>query len=306
MDYKEILTGVLAKTLNIGNGEAVELIKDDENATESAIIKRILDADKDRVNKLRTTSKEQDFQDGYKKAKREQRQQFEDEIRSEFGVESSKTGTDLIKEILTQNQASGNGNMTDEDVMKTKPYQDLLTKMKTEVNAVKESYETQISEIKADQQRQKTFALVGQTAVEKLNALNPILSSNPEINENIKNLFIQTILDKYDVQEKDGKIEVLGKDGKIAIDGHGNPLNYDELVKTTASKFYEFKANNGGSNAGNEGAGGSAGQAGGYPAGIVKPKTIEELTKILDDDTIPIADRVTISEAYNKESQGIV
>ena len=52
MDYKKILTGVLAKTLNIGDGEAAELIKDGENITEATITSNILDKDKERVKVL--------------------------------------------------------------------------------------------------------------------------------------------------------------------------------------------------------------------------------------------------------------
>lgn len=311
MDYKKILTGVLAKTLNIGIGEAAELIKDGENITEETIQSNILEKDKERVKNLTTAKKEEFFQDGYKKAKKEERAKLEEEVKTEFGIESDKTGIDLIKDIVTAQSKSDGGKegVTDEDIMKSKPYQDLLKSKKTDLETQKTEFEKQINTLKSEQMAEKNAALVGKTAIEKLAGLNPVISQNAEIASNIQNLFIKSITDKYDVVEKDGKFEVLGKDGKVAIDAHGNPLNYDELVKNQATKFYEFKSNNGGSNAGNSGEGGSGGQGSGgagYPANIQKPKNLEELNKLLNDENIPAADRVTISETYNKESQGIV
>ena len=101
MDYKKILTGVLAKTLNIGIGEAAELIKDGENITEETITSSILDKDKERVKVLTNSKKEEHFQDGYKKAKKEERAKLEEEVKTEFGIESDKTGIDLIKDVVT-------------------------------------------------------------------------------------------------------------------------------------------------------------------------------------------------------------
>lgn len=311
MDYKKILTGVLAKTLNIGDGEAAELIKDGENITEETITSSILDKDKERVKVLTNSKKEEHFQDGYKKAKKEERAKLEEEVKAEFGIESDKTGIDLIKDVVTAQSKSDGGKegVTDEDIMKSKPYQDLLKTKKDELATQKTEFENQINTLKSEQMAEKNFAFVGKTAIEKLAGLNPVVSGNAEIASNIQNLFIKSITDKYDIVEKDGKTEVLGKDGKVAIDAHGNPLNYDELVKSHATKFYEFKANNGGSNAGNSGEGGSGGSGSGgagYPANVQKPKTLEELNKLLNDESISAADRVTISETYNKESQGIV
>ena len=77
MDYQKILTGVLAKTLNIGDGEISELLKDGENITESEVTKKILDLDKERVSKLKTGSDTEKFQEGYKQAKSEVLTEFE-------------------------------------------------------------------------------------------------------------------------------------------------------------------------------------------------------------------------------------
>ena len=305
MDYQKILTGVLAKTLNIGDGEISELLKDGENITESDVTKKILDLDKERVSKLKTSNDTEKFQDGYKKAKSEVLTEFEKKVKEAFGVESDKTGTDLIADIVAQKSESKGGNgMTAEDIMKSEVYQKLLKKSKDDLKTIKENYEQQISKIQSEQENERSLSIIGTEAVNQLASLNPILPKNAEIAKNYESLFIKAIAENYRIKKEDGKTVVYGLDGKIAIDGHGNPIAFEDIVKTTASKFYEFSANNGGSNAGNQG--GTPSSAGGYPQGIKKPTNLEELSKILNDESIPLADRVTISETYNKEAKGIV
>ena len=72
MEIQKILTGVLAKTLNLGDGEIAELIKDGEGVKESDIIQKILDLDVQRVEKIKTSvDGKEKFQEGYKKGKEE-------------------------------------------------------------------------------------------------------------------------------------------------------------------------------------------------------------------------------------------
>ena len=305
MDYQKILTGVLAKTLNIGDGEISELLKDGENITESEVTKKILDLDKERVSKLKTGSDTEKFQEGYKKAKSEVLTEFEKKVKEAFGVESDKTGTDLITDIVSQkSEGKGGEGMTAEDIMKSEVYQNLLKKSKDDLKTIKDDYEQKISKIQSEQENERSLSIIGTEAVNQLASLNPILPKNAEIAKNYEGLFIKAIAENYRIKKEDGKTVVYGLDGKIAIDGHGNPIAFEDIVKTTAGRFYEFSANNGGSNAGNQE--GVPPSGGGYPSGVKKPTNLDELSKILNDESIPLADRVTISETYNKEAKGIV
>lgn len=305
MDYQKILMGVLAKTLNIGDGEISELLKDGENITESEVTKKILDLDKERVSKLKSGSDTEKFQEGYKKAKGEVLTEFEKKVKEAFGVESDKTGTDLITDIVSQkSEGKGGEGMTAEDIMKSEVYQNLLKKSKDDLKTIKDDYEQKISKIQSEQENERSLSIIGTEAINQLASLNPILPKNAEIAKNYEGLFIKALAENYRIKKEDGKTVVYGLDGKIAIDGHGNPIAFEDIVKTTAGRFYEFSANNGGSNAGNQE--GTPPSGGGYPSGVKKPTNLDELSKILNDESIPLADRVTISETYNKEAKGIV
>ena len=139
--------------------------KDGENITEESITSSILDKDKERVKVLTNSKKEEHFQDGYKKAKKEERAKLEEEVKAEFGIESDKTGIDLIKDVVTAQSKSegGKAGVTDEDIMKSKPYQDLLKTKKDELAIQKTEFENQINTLKSEQMAEKNFAFVGKT-----------------------------------------------------------------------------------------------------------------------------------------------
>ena len=305
MDYQKILIGVLGKTLKMPDGEISELLKDGENAlSESEIISKILDKDKDKVKNVRDES----FQDGIKKAKKEILSEFETDLKTEFEIESDKVGKDLIKEIVDKKSAvSGEGKkgeITEDDIKKSKPYQDLITQKKTDEKTLKEKYEGEIKTIKDEITQKETFSVIGGNALTILKGMNPIVSKNTEIAKNLEDIFVRDLTSNHKFQIQDGRTLVLDQDGKIKTDAHGNQIEFEDLVKANASKFYEFSKNNGGGNTGDDPE--KKVEGGVYPTGINKPKTLEELTKILEDESIPLADRVVVSETYNKEAKGIV
>jgi hypothetical protein len=142
--------------------------------------------------------------------------------------------------------------------------------------------------------------------IEGRNKLNPAFPQNPEVARNLENQFLNSFKEfDFDLQEG-GKRIVVMKDGSVVKDEHGHSLEFDDLVKTRSSQWYEFRSNNGGSNAGNgkpgEGSGGSGSGTKEYPKGIQKPKVFEDYAAIVNNTTIPIADRMIVKEVWEKEN----
>ena len=309
MDYKQIITGLLSKAYKLDDGKIAELLKDgEENITEDTVIAALLSADSDRVATIKKTSTDTagKFQEGYAKAKKEERANFEKEIREKYGVESDNVGIELIDEVLTTKlgEVKGKkGEVTEDDVKKHPVYQSLETRYKTDLKAKDSEWEAKLNEIETKHKTESTFKSVEERALATLNGLMPVLPGNPEIAANQKRWFVSSLKDyEFDIQEGD-RIVVM-KDGKVQEDGHGNSLDFSDLVKRKASQFFEFQKNNGGSNAGNSNEGQEQGGGEGYPAGITKPKTLEELTAIANDRSIPLADRQKVMETYEKEQSG--
>ena len=303
---KTIITGLLSKAYNFDNGKIAELFKDGETELseqqQTEILNKILEIDAQRVENIKKSVDKKDaFQDGFKKAKSEVLTDFEKGLKEKFGVESDKTGLELVEELVSKKSEGGQGDLTEDVIKRSKVFQDMESNLKKQVTTVKTEYETKINEIQDGYKAEKTFSNVSQKALQIFNGLNPILPQNKTVADNQVKFFVNTLKDfKFDVQDE--RIVVMDKDGKVLEDGHGNSRSFEDIVKETASGLFEFKANNGGSGSGNGGQG--QGGSGSSYAGNV-PKTFEELEKVMGDNSISIEDRSNIMAEYEKAQKGI-
>ena len=304
---KTIITGLLSKAYNFDNGKIAELFKDGETELseqqQTEILNKILEIDAQRVENIKKSVDKKDaFQDGFKKAKSEVLTDFEKGLKEKFGVESDKTGLELVEELVSKKSEGGQGgDLTEDAIKRSKVFQDMESNLKKQVTTVKTEYETKINEIQDGYKAEKTFSNVSQKALQIFNGLNPILPQNKTVADNQVKFFVNTLKDfKFDVQDE--RIVVMDKDGKVIEDGHGNSRSFEDIVKETASGLFEFKANNGGSGSGNGGQG--QGGSGSSYAGNV-PKTFEELEKVMSDTSISIEDRSNIMAEYEKAQKGI-
>ena len=304
---KTIITGLLSKAYNFDNGKIAELFKDGETELseqqQTEILNKILEIDAQRVENIKKSVDKKDaFQDGFKKAKSEVLTDFEKGLKEKFGIESDKTGLELVEEVVSKKSEGGQGGDVTEDAIKrSKVFQDMESNLKKQITTVKTEYETKINEIQDGYKAEQTFSNVSQKALQIFNGLNPILPQNKTVADNQVKFFVNTLKDfKFDVQDE--RIVVMDKDGKVIEDGHGNSRSFEDIVKETASGLFEFKANNGGSGSGNGGQG--PGGSGSSYAGNV-PKTFEELEKVMSDTSISIEDRSNIMAEYEKAQKGI-
>ena len=303
---KTIITGLLSKAYNFDNGKIAELFKDGETELseqqQTEILNKILEIDAQRVENIKKSVDKKDaFQDGFKKAKSEVLTDFEKGLKEKFGVESDKTGLELVEELVSKKSEGGQGDLTEDVIKRSKVFQDMESNLKKQVTTVKTEYETKINEIQDGYKAEQTFSNVSQKALQIFNGLNPILPQNKTVADNQVKFFVNTLKDfKFDVQDE--RIVVMDKDGKVIEDGHGNSRSFEDIVKETASGLFEFKANNGGSGSGNGGQG--QGGSGSSYAGNV-PKTFEELEKVMSDTSISIEERSNIMAEYEKAQKGI-
>ena len=305
---KTIITGLLSKAYNFDNGKIAELFKDGETELseqqQTEILNKILEIDAQRVENIKKSVDKKDaFQDGFKKAKSEVLTDFEKGLKEKFGVESDKTGLELVEEVVSKKSEGGQGGDVTEDAIKrSKVFQDMESNLKKQVTTVKTEYETKINEIQDGYKAEQTFSNVSQKALQIFNGLNPILPQNKTVADNQVKFFVNTLKDfKFDVQDE--RIVVMDKDGKVLEDGHGNSRSFEDIVKETASGLFEFKANNGGSGSGNGGQQGQGGSGSSYAGNV--PKTFEELEKVMSDTSISIEDRSNIMAEYEKAQKGI-
>jgi hypothetical protein len=251
------------------------------------------------------------FQDGYKKGKSESLSNLEKEAIEKYEIEvdpeNPLQGLDLIDHIVTTKAKPGKGTGLTDDAVKAHPvYQAAERQWKKTLKDKETEFETQKTEIETRYKKDQVFNTVSGKALGVLAKMNPILPTNAEVAKTWQENFVNSFKE-YEFEEQDGGHILVKKDGKVVDDGHGNTVDFETLVKSRAPKFFEFKANNGGANAGNGKAGDSGNQGGGgtgtgnYPANVTKPKTFEDLSKIMSDSAIPLADRQTVKTTWDTE-----
>lgn len=304
---KTIITGLLSKAYNQDTGKIAELLKNGEELSEeqqTEILNKILELDTQRVENIKKSVSTKEFiEQGYNKAKKEVLTKFEDELKAKFGIESEKTGQDLVDFIVSEKAEKGGSGegLTEDAIKRSKFYQDLESKSKKELAELKTTYEKQIEDINNGHNYEKTFSEVSQKALTIFNGLNPILPQSKTVADNQVKIFVDS-LKGFKFEKQDDRIVVMDSEGKVVQDAHGNSRSFEDIVKEQASGLFEFKANNGGSGAGN----GNGGQGGGSGNGShTIPKTFEELEKVMGDNSISIEDRSNIMAEYEKAQKGV-
>ena len=305
---KTIITGLLSKAYNQDTGKIAELLKNGEELSEeqqTEILNKILELDTQRVENIKKSVSTKEFiEQGYNKAKKEVLTKFEDELKAKFGIESDKTGQDLVDFIVSEKAEKGGSGegLTEDAIKRSKFYQDLESKSRKDLSDLKTTYEKQIEDINNGHNYEKTFSEVSQKALTIFNGLNPILPQSKTVADNQVKIFVDS-LKGFKFEKQDDRIVVMDSEGKVVQDGHGNSRSFEDIVKEQASGLFEFKANNGGSGSGNGGQQGQGGSSSSYAGNV--PKTFEELEKVMSDASISIEDRSNIMAEYEKAQKGI-
>lgn len=302
MDLKNILLGLVSKTVKIDNGKLDELLSSD-GATEESVINSLLELDVNRVAEIKKSVDLDKFKEGYAKAKKEERSAFEKEVKDKFNFSGDATGVSLIESIIAANKPAGSGSkeITEDDVKKHKSYQDLLDSMNQKVNTITTEWETKYNDLQKQHAKTGIVSSVKTKALGILDSMKPVLPKNAAAATNLKNIF-SGVFDGFDYEEQDGRTLIM-KDGKLLEDAHGNRVELEDLIKSTAQSYFDFQENNGGSNGANGGNGGNgaAGGAGGSSS-ITTPKTLAELTAIVENPDISGADKERLIKEFEQKN----
>lgn len=303
MDYQKVLTGFLSKTLKIDDGQLAEILNG-EGITEDTAVEQLLAKDVARIDGFKNGSQEK-FQEGYKKAKKEERTAFEDEIKKAYDFDGDTTGVDLIKAIVTKSIPAGGskGTVTDEDVKKHPVYADMVASFSNQKTQLEKEWDEKYKQLEHTHKKSSKIGGVKSKALSFLETNKAVLPKNETAAKNLKDTYA-AIFDSFDYDERDGKTIVLNGEGEVLQDKHGYAITLDDFIKDKAGSFFDFQTGNGGSNGANGGSdGGADGGAGGSGKNL-QPKNLEELTKITNDPDLDKEAKYAAIEYYDKNYGG--
>lgn len=290
----QFLVSYLSATLNMDEAGVAALF-DADGKVKPDSLKLLKDKDVERVTAL-TTEK---FDEGHKKATKEARSTFENELKQKFGISSKKVGVELVEEIVSA-KAGKPGELTEEQVKNSKYYLDLKEQQDKAIEEAVKAKEEEFTNFKKQVERKDVIGKVTSVAEAILDGMKPILSSDPVKAKNQKRFFLKQI-EEGNYRLDGDRIIMLDETGKDKLDGHNKRVDFETFAKETASGIYDFAQADQRSGAGGAGAGAAG-------ASTVKvPKTKDEYSKLMSQakDSKERADLTkawTESEAFKQES----
>lgn len=252
--------GLLSKTLNMDADKLAEVLfkKSDEKEGEytdelaEGALAKILQMDADRVAKLKPDTKEI-FNNGFKKAEKEIAEQWESDLRKQFGVdaESKLQGSALVTAIKAAIAEQGKKGMEPDKVKLTKEYLDLETSMQDALKKLKDEHATEIAKLDSTHKKERSWAGVEKRIREEFMSLNPVLPKDVARANAQIDMFLRQFNElEYQEDAEGGYIPM--RDGKRVEDGHGYAVKLSDLVKGRAEAMFEFLEQPPAGNAGNQ------------------------------------------------------
>lgn len=254
MNEKDLLLGVLTKTLNRSEQEITELLyqKDgDEYVLKEGVVDEVLNLDSARVESIKKNAPvpKDRLDNEFKRGQKEALKKLEDTVKDKYSFDSEKLGIDLIDDIIAD-KSKVTKKITDDDVKKHPLYLDL-----EKSRVAKDEHDRVIKEFndfKNNIEKTQKFSAVKDKAGSLLDSMKPIVSENPAVAKTRRDDFLSKF-ESYDYQIDGDNIIILKPDGSRLEDGHGNPLPFEAHVKNVAVLNYEFPKQNDKGNGGGDG-----------------------------------------------------
>lgn len=316
-NYKAILEELCRTAFNFPAGELQELVgKPDADLTADDVTNistKVKTRYSDTITSINKTNNLK-LDEKFKAGQRTKAEEIEKLLKEKFEVESDKTGSDLVDELVVEVAKSVSKKtgekVTDDDIRKHPYYLKKEQEWKQTVKVEKEAAEKKVNELTTAHAREKIFDKVAKQALTFFEGMNPILSENPKIAQAQKESFV----DKFrnlEFQEVEGKLIPM-KEGKVMTDEFNNTIEFDKLIKSVAEGNYDFKKAKERQSPTTTLKPGDPGykeqqqqqqqqQQQSYTGAL--PNSESEWSKMMNDPKLSIADKKTINEHWTKQTE---
>lgn len=255
---------------------------------------KFLELDKERIQAINQKGKDK-FDQGYSKAKKEVLSDYENQIRTSFGIDDEELkGVDLVNKVVEINSKKAKGDiskLTEEEIKSLPAVISLLNQKekswKEEKETLENDYNTKIKTF----QRNEVIGRVSKKGLSILDSMNPILSENPVVKQNQLKRFTDAIAELDYQEEGDSFIPLV--DGKRKENAHGHGVSFEQFVKDIATQNFDFNKSEKRDNPNPGGDGGSGG-------GVPQFKSEQEYVKFMSNSENSLEDKQKAREEWNK------
>jgi len=309
MDYKGVLFGLLQKQTKKTVDELASLLeKEDGEGLKDGALETLLQQDADRVSALKITPDEKAklFDDGFKKGQSQSLKNLEKNIREQFGLQSDKTGIELVTTLVEQKSSGNNGTpaepkeVTPDLIRKSKEFIDEQEKWKSQLDKATKEWEVKFSQQKTAFESEKIFGKVKDRATSIIDGLNPIFSTDPKKARKQRGV-IMAKLNDYQFDLQDDRTVVLNPDGTVLNDAHEQRVEFADLVRDITTSYYDLPVAQSRESAGGNGQSAPVGNAPSKKYDFAVPKTAEEYMTTMKGQSAE--KRMEITKAWQEFKQ---
>lgn len=298
MNIREQLKPILA-VMGMTDGQVASLFNDDGTEMKPEASAILIQHDATRIGKVKTDFKTEGFNEGHQKGTKDSAEKLEKELREEHGIESDKKGKELFNVIIDKYKTQKAPEMEADKVKLHPVYVALETAKNQEIKNIKTEWETKYNDRDQELAKKEMFAKVLSKAKETVTGLKPILPSDQKKAEKQMELLIQDLAGFEFTLNADGSDFIISKDGKPYNDAHGNRIDFNSLVKNTATSIWDFAE---GEERSSSSATNDASGKGTASTKVNVPKNDKEYMDMISKETDP-EKRIAIDEAYSKSQQ---
>lgn len=230
---KELFKNLVSKAFAIDGDNFNSLFNEEGELTD---VNTILEADAKRIAKYSNDSRSQ-----YAKGKAEGLAGLEKELLDKYPVDNGDLkGVELIDAIITSKVTEAS-KLPDDAFEKHPKYAQMKRAHEKELRETKEQAEQALTAKEREFTKKETLNRVKEKVLTQFEGLNPILPDDPQKAANQRKWFLREFeAHEYTIDEQ-GNVLILDQEGKPKTDEHGHLLKFDDMVKTHASSYFDFK-----------------------------------------------------------------
>lgn len=248
MDYKQILTDYLTKTLGKSDAEISDILfkkADDGTLTDElseTAFEQLTEAHAQHIADAPSDLLTAKYNEGHKKGKFEALSQEEAYLKKTYGVEGAN-----IRDIVAK--AAAKSAVLKEDEVATHPlFLQQKQDLEAQILAAKESAEQEVAKIRGEIEKQTRFT----TVLPKIEAALIEAGVNMEtLRPNAKQAFLAQF-NNADFEIKETGVFLKAEDGSLKKDAHGNPIKIEAFVKSAAPDWFPIEKQPGRQSPGND------------------------------------------------------
>ena len=242
MDYKQILTDYLSKTLGKTDAEITAILHkkaDDGTLTEEisdSALSELEAAHAEHIEAAPTDKLKAEYNRGHKEGTFSAKSKAQERIEKIHGIKAKtlEEAEDLLATKAAQDAST-------EDKVKTHPvHLNAIAALEAQLEKERAESEAKIQEISTTAARKERFSSSLQKIEAAMAEAGVVMPVNPTAAATLKRVFLEQI-QAYDIDLQETGTYLKRADGTLEKDKHGNPVKLESYVKEKAAEYFDIQ-----------------------------------------------------------------